>query len=102
MKSRNIEVYYCPFSGSCSYLKTYPETKRYGVVERKDTNESIFANEKIRKPEYTCRALDESQVNCLWVELLNKADLNMLVTFAALKNINCMAYAAKMTSTDEE
>lgn len=95
------EKYHCPFSDDCRYGKSFPEKKRYQIIEGTERDKPVFKDEEIKPIKYKCKALENEEVSCSWIKKLNLTELSNAMSFTALKNTDCIAYALKMTEGEE-
>lgn len=95
------EAYHCPFTESCKYGMNLSEDHRYQPIKKLELDKPVFKDKEIKRSKYRCTALEKESVDCSWIQQLNMIDLSMAMSFTALKNTDCIAYALKMT-VDEE
>ncbi len=95
------EKYHCPFVDMCSYGKNLSEDQRYLSIEKIELDKPVFKDEEIKRSEYKCKALEKENVDCSWIKQLSMIDLSMAMSFTALKNTDCIAYALEMTEEKE-
>jgi len=78
-----------------------PEKESYQIIEYTKEDKPVFKDKWLKRSKYKCKALEKENVGCSWIQQLNMIDLSMAMSFTALKNTDCIAYALEMTEEKE-